>query len=116
MASPVMPIGSRPTMEAAKVSFSPRGSSSAAYRASEITAARERGGDCRTHRVIAAPQQSLMFHVERGAALVPRGTRSRKMRLPMRHPIDYEVIVVGGGHAGTEAALAAARMGCRTLL
>ncbi|HLP15639.1 MAG TPA: tRNA uridine-5-carboxymethylaminomethyl(34) synthesis enzyme MnmG [Bacteroidota bacterium] len=28
----------------------------------------------------------------------------------------YEVIVVGGGHAGIEAALAASRMGCRTLL
>jgi len=29
---------------------------------------------------------------------------------------EYEVIVIGGGHAGTEAALAAARMGARTLL
>jgi len=29
---------------------------------------------------------------------------------------EFEVIVIGGGHAGTEACLAAARMGCRTLL
>lgn len=34
----------------------------------------------------------------------------------MNYPKSYDVIVIGGGHAGTEAALAAARMGVKTML
>lgn len=38
------------------------------------------------------------------------------VRQDMHYPEKFDVIVIGGGHAGTEACLAAARMGCKTLL
>src|SRR6266704_518372 len=37
-------------------------------------------------------------------------------RVVFKLPNEYEVIVVGSGHAGIEAALASARLGCRTLM
>jgi tRNA uridine 5-carboxymethylaminomethyl modification enzyme len=42
--------------------------------------------------------------------------RVMRSELPVIYPQEFDVIVVGGGHAGTEAALAAARMGSATLL
>ena len=42
--------------------------------------------------------------------------RALRRPTPVLYPQEFDVIVVGGGHAGTEAALAAARMGCATLL
>src|SRR5213593_4931956 len=38
------------------------------------------------------------------------------MSIRFKLPTEHHVVVVGSGHAGIEAALAAARMGCRTLM
>ena len=43
-------------------------------------------------------------------------TRRPRAPLTVEYSQHFDVIVIGGGHAGTEACLAAARMGCRTLL
>ncbi len=61
-----------------------------------------------------------MFHVKQSPTKLPHRVNPHKMIGLRRHTVDYprnfDVVVIGGGHAGTEAALAAARMGCATLL
>ena len=63
-----------------------------------------------SHLPVLLPAARFVDSSCNGAAAPPRITAQ------MDYPTRYGCIVVGGGHAGTEAALAAARMGVRTLL
>jgi tRNA uridine 5-carboxymethylaminomethyl modification enzyme len=61
-----------------------------------------------------------MFHVKhrgsQGHSLILSGMIARSQEGIMFYPKEFDIVVIGGGHAGTEAALAAARAGCETLL
>ena len=70
------------------------------------------GRRCAKGALIRAQVQRLRGGAKAALSTMLAEQEDRGMQFPRR----FDVIVVGGGHAGTEAALAAARMGCATLL
>ena len=72
--------------------------------------------DCRGFAAIPAQVRGHAGKIAPSSALAPPKQPPPVPPLHMIYPEHFDVIVVGGGHAGTEAALGAARMGCKTLL
>ena len=62
------------------------------------------------------PSAPIVYRLGHEVFILKSGVRLPVGAPPFTSQMEVDVLVIGGGHAGSEAALAAARMGCRTVL